>query len=118
MFYHVLCINRKETANTFLKKNNLFFQSAFTLLISSLNFTLLIMLLNNLLISLDKELKLICTHVKIKVEPYFILLHPKLKLSSIPAETLNGSKSTCLSPFCLSFLFHNNNSITINKFKK
>ena len=56
MFYHVFCINRKETRNTFFKKNNVFFQSAFILLISSLSLTLLIMLLNKLPISLDGPL--------------------------------------------------------------
>ena len=55
--YHIFCINRKETKNTFLNKNNVFFQSNFTLLISSLSFTLLIMLLNNMPISLDGPLE-------------------------------------------------------------
>ena len=81
MFYHVFCINRKETTNTFLKKQSIvFFQSAFTLLISSLSFTLLIMLLNNLPISPDGPLNCICTHVSRKVETYYILLNPKLKI--------------------------------------
>ena len=41
----------------------------------------------------------------------------KLKIS-ILAETLTGLKSACPTVLYLSFLFHNINSITINKFKK
>ena len=96
MFYHVFCINRKETANTFLKKTMYFFSQPLLsqLLISNLNFTLLIMLLS--LFPLTKNVSCICTHEKLY----------------LPAESLNGSESTCLTPFCLSLLFHNNNSIT------
>ena len=55
-FYHVYCIKPKETTKTFKKKTMSFFHSAFTLLISSLSFKLLIMLLNNLPVSFDGPL--------------------------------------------------------------
>ena len=48
------------------------------------------------LFPLTKNLSCICTHENI----------------FLSAESLNGSESTCLTPFCLSLLFHNNNSIT------
>ena len=75
--YSVLTGKKKQTL---FKKNNVFFRSAFALLISSLSFTLLIMLLNNLPISPDGPLNCICTHVSRKVETYYILLNPKLKI--------------------------------------
>ena len=79
MFYHVFCINQKETRNTFFEKN-VFFQSCFTLFISSLSFTLLIMLLHNLLISLDRPLNCIYAQVSIKVETYKVVYSRKPKL--------------------------------------
>ena len=68
--YSVLTGNNQQTL--FKKKQ----QSI--LLISSLSLTLLIVLLNNLPISIDGPLSCICTHVSRKVETY-ILLNPKLK---------------------------------------
>ena len=76
--YSVLTGKKQQTP--FLKKTNVFFRSAFTLLISSLSFTLVIMLLNNLPISLEGPLNCICTYVSIKAESYYILLNPKLKI--------------------------------------
>ena len=76
--YSVLTGKKKHF---FYKKNNGLLQSVFTLRVSSLSFMLLIMLFNNLPISLDGPLNcIICTHVIIKVETYYILLKPKLKI--------------------------------------
>ena len=94
---HVFCINRKETTNI-KKKNNVFFKSAFTLLISTLSFTLLIILFDNLPISLDG----ICTHVSIKVETYYILLNHKLKIKFYTRWNPNWFekyKPSCNLPF-------------------
>ena len=56
-----------------------------------------------------------------QLKAYYILLHPK-KLRNLLkpwlTETLIGSKSTCPTVLHLSFLFHNNNSVTINKLIK
>ena len=70
----------KKQQRPFDKKNNVFFWPAFALLISSLSFTLVIMLPDNLPIALDGPLNCICTHVSIKVEMYYILPKPKLKI--------------------------------------
>ena len=73
-----ICINRKE--NKRLKKKAMyFFDQPLRLLISSLSFTLL-MLLNNLPISLDGPLNYL-HHVSMKVETYYIILNPKLKIN-------------------------------------
>ena len=61
MFYHLFCINRKETINTLKKKPNAFLRLAF----SSLMF--LKQLLNNLQIFLEGFVNCIYTHVSIKV---------------------------------------------------
>ena len=63
--YSVLTEKKKQIL---FKKNNVFFRSAFALLISSLSFMLLNMLLNNLPISLDGPLNCFRTHVSIKAE--------------------------------------------------
>ena len=61
MFYHLFCINRKETINTLKKQTNAFLRLAF----SSLMF--LKQLLNNLQIFLEEFVNCIYTHVSIKV---------------------------------------------------
>ena len=75
--YYVLTGKKQQTL--FLKKN-VFFWLAFMLLILSLGFTLLIMLLNNLPISLVGPLNFICPHVSIKVETSYMFQNPKLKI--------------------------------------
>ena len=102
----------REKQKTPLKK-----KSAVRLFISTSSFTLLIMLLDNLPISFDEPLKCIFAHVSIKVETYCIVLNPKLKIKFCTRwnpKCFEKYMSSCI----LSFLFHNNNSITINKFNK
>ena len=65
MFYHVCCVNRKETIKT-KKKTKYFFSPAFTVLVSSLWLTLLNLLLNNLPLSLEGPLNCICAHANIR----------------------------------------------------
>ena len=76
--YSVLIEKKQKTL--FFKKTIYFFQSAFTLLISSLSLMLLIMLLNNLPISLEGPFNCIWTYFTTKVETCHILLNPKLKI--------------------------------------
>ena len=70
----------KKQGTLFLKKRVFFCQSLHYLFQVWVSFKLLIMLLNNLPISLDGRLNCICTQVSIKVETYYILLNPKLKI--------------------------------------
>ena len=51
-------------------------------------------------------------------EAYYILLHAKLRINSTLAEKFTGTKSTFPTVLYLSVLFHNDNSIIINKLKK
>ena len=108
----------KKQKTLFFKKTIYFFQSAFTLLISSLILMLLIMLLNNLPISLDGPFNCIWTYFTTKVETYRTLLNPKLKIKFYTRwnpKWFEKYLPNCILSF---FLFHNNNSITINKFKR
>ena len=62
-----------------------------------------------------------CSSYQSQLRAYCIFLHPKILWNLLKpwlAETLTGWKSTCPTVLCLSFLFHNNNSTTINKLKK
>ena len=103
-----------ESNKKHLKQNKV---SPFTLFISGLSFMLLTMLLNNLPNSLDGPFNCICTHATIKLETYYMLLNTKLKIKIHTRQKKNCSKSTHPTAFDLSFLFHCNNSITINKLK-
>ena len=63
MFYHLFCINRKETISTFLKKQRIFKTSLYEPHLRK-------QLLYNLLICLEGLLNCICTHVSIKVNVF------------------------------------------------
>ena len=66
-----------------------------------------------------------CPSYQLQLEAYCILLHPKLKIKFYTCWNPNWlikDMSNCLSYLTvnlyLCFLFHDNNSVTINKFKK
>ena len=90
----------------------------FTLFISSLSFTLLIMLLNNLPNTLDGLLSCICTQVSIKVETYYFLPNPKLKITIYICRNPKWFERYIPNCILFSFLFLDNNSVTINKSRK
>ena len=69
MFYHVFCIDRKETINIIKKRTTHFFNPAFTLLISSSSLKLLNLLLSNLSFLL-KDLQIVFAHVSIKANVF------------------------------------------------
>ena len=69
MFYHVFCINRKETINTFFFKKSIFSVQPLRL-VSSLWLTLLNLLLNSLPISIEGPLNCIWAHGTIKVNVF------------------------------------------------
>ena len=62
-----------------------------------------------------------CSSYQLQLKAYYVLLHRKNPWNLLKpwlAKTLTGSKSTCPTVLHRSFLFHINNSITINKLKK
>ena len=67
MFYHLFCINQKETIKNSLKKQHIYFSQSLRFL-TYFKFELLLTLwLNNVPFSLEGPLNCIYTHVTIKV---------------------------------------------------